>query len=195
MSPRRSALLIQTPPLYPANPFCLQQKLHICPFIFNNFHDAPPATYFLSTFCIVAEGWVGVPTTVGVKVLLELSRPFYSLTYILPSSVCSKSFASHSYKNRRGVPTLFSNRNANIPALCAARLQCSSAFPIFNFPFSNFAWKALLGEDHCGAAAQPQRPRGAALVYANLDETAGANIRKRLGAIALRERFHEFTHG
>src|SRR5215467_3010335 len=32
------------------------QKLQICPFIFNNFHDAPPANPFLSSFCTVAGG-------------------------------------------------------------------------------------------------------------------------------------------
>jgi hypothetical protein len=30
--------------------------LQICPFNFNNFHDAPPATPFFSCFCIVAGG-------------------------------------------------------------------------------------------------------------------------------------------
>src|SRR5213082_3282174 len=34
----------------------LVAMLQICPFVFNNFHDAPPATRFLSYFCIVAGG-------------------------------------------------------------------------------------------------------------------------------------------
>ena len=32
-------------------------SVQICTFIFNHFHDAPPATLFLSCFCIVARGW------------------------------------------------------------------------------------------------------------------------------------------
>src|SRR5213082_1930962 len=34
----------------------LVAMLQICPFVFNNFHDALPATRFLSYFCIVAGG-------------------------------------------------------------------------------------------------------------------------------------------
>src|SRR5207245_2485058 len=34
----------------------LQPNLQICPFVFNHFHDAPPATLFFSWFCIVAGG-------------------------------------------------------------------------------------------------------------------------------------------
>jgi hypothetical protein len=50
------------------------------PFTFNNFHDARPATPFVSCFCIVARGWVPAPSR--VKVMLELPfigpsiRPF-----------------------------------------------------------------------------------------------------------------------
>ena len=31
----------------------------ICPFIFRQLQDAPPATLFFSCFCMVAGGWVG----------------------------------------------------------------------------------------------------------------------------------------
>src|SRR5438874_9636404 len=31
--------------------------LQICPFVFKQLQDAPPATLFLSCFCIVAGGW------------------------------------------------------------------------------------------------------------------------------------------
>ena len=34
----------------------LHVSLQICTFVFNHFHDAPPATSFLSCFCIVARG-------------------------------------------------------------------------------------------------------------------------------------------
>src|SRR5207248_385873 len=44
-------------------PHQVRSKLHrpaeilqICPFVFNHFHDAPPATLFFSCFCIVAGG-------------------------------------------------------------------------------------------------------------------------------------------
>src|SRR6266567_8529524 len=60
MRPRRPALFILALPLYPASPSCLQRRLQICPFIFNNFHDAPPATPFFSKFCIVARGGMGL---------------------------------------------------------------------------------------------------------------------------------------
>src|SRR5205823_9299490 len=33
--------------------------LQICPFIFKQLQDAPPATLFVSCFCMVAGGWVG----------------------------------------------------------------------------------------------------------------------------------------
>ena len=39
----------------------LQHLLQICTFVFNNFQDAPPATPFVSCFCIVARGW-GTPS-------------------------------------------------------------------------------------------------------------------------------------
>src|SRR5215471_12908236 len=39
-----------------------------------------------------------------------------SLPYILPSSVCANSFASHSYENSRGVPTFFPVRNSPLAA-------------------------------------------------------------------------------
>ena len=44
--------------LHPGNIRCLHPTFQIRPFIFNNFQDAPPATSFLSTLCIVAWGWV-----------------------------------------------------------------------------------------------------------------------------------------
>src|SRR5215472_6058570 len=34
----------------------LHSLLQICPFVFNHFHDAPPASLFFSIFCIVAGG-------------------------------------------------------------------------------------------------------------------------------------------
>lgn len=37
---------------------CPDLSLQICAFVFNHFHDAPPATPYLSDFCIVARGWV-----------------------------------------------------------------------------------------------------------------------------------------
>src|SRR5436190_20242838 len=33
--------------------------LQICPFVFKQLQDAPPATLFFSCFCMVARGWVG----------------------------------------------------------------------------------------------------------------------------------------
>src|SRR5205823_1552664 len=39
-----------------SSPFCLRSSLQICTFVFNHFQDAPPATPFLSSFCIVAGG-------------------------------------------------------------------------------------------------------------------------------------------
>src|SRR2546425_1110494 len=60
------------------------------PFISNHFHDAPPATIFLSCSCTFA----GVCTP-----LSSSSR----VPYTLPSSVCPKSFVCHSYENCRGV--------------------------------------------------------------------------------------------
>ena len=36
----------------------LQCSLQICSLVFNNLQDAPPATPFLSSFCMVARGWV-----------------------------------------------------------------------------------------------------------------------------------------
>ena len=44
--------------LFCLSAFCLLHfSLQICPFIINNFQDAPPATLFFSCFCIVARGW------------------------------------------------------------------------------------------------------------------------------------------
>jgi hypothetical protein len=36
----------------------LQCSLQVCSFVFNQLQDAPPANPFLSSFCIVAGGWV-----------------------------------------------------------------------------------------------------------------------------------------
>src|SRR6266699_1898746 len=52
----------------------------------------------------------------------------------------------------------------------------------------------LLRQNHCGASGQAQRPRGVALVDANFHETAGTDIRKRLGAIALRKCIYYLAH-
>ena len=42
----------------PQPPACPASPLRICTFVFNYFHDAPPATSFFSNFCIVARGCV-----------------------------------------------------------------------------------------------------------------------------------------
>jgi hypothetical protein len=48
--------------------------------------------------------------------LLIHSSTSYKVPYILPSSVCSKSFVSHSYENCRGVPSFFPIRvNIHLP--------------------------------------------------------------------------------
>ena len=59
MRPLRPAFLTCALPLHPARATSLQKSLQNRAFIFNNFQDAPPATSFLSTFCIVAGGWLG----------------------------------------------------------------------------------------------------------------------------------------
>ena len=51
------ASLTKALPVHLPRTVSLQQNLQICPFVFNNFQDAPPATPFLSSFCIVAGGW------------------------------------------------------------------------------------------------------------------------------------------
>ena len=43
------------------NPRPVLVLLQIRPFIFNDFQDAPPATFFFSCFCIVARGWHTFP--------------------------------------------------------------------------------------------------------------------------------------
>jgi hypothetical protein len=120
-------------------------------------------------FSMQRRGWGYVHRT-GVKVILELPAPSSSPPYILPSSVCSKSFVSHSYENCRRVPKLFPNRNANILAPLAPGFPRTSAFPTLDFLFSDFALQRLLGEDNRGAAVQAEGARGAAFVHANFEE-------------------------
>src|SRR5215471_16949645 len=75
---------------------CSAILLQICPFVFNHFHDAPPATPFASIFCIVARG--GIPCSKNTPEKNDLDFKS-SLPYILPSSVSSNSFVCHSYEN------------------------------------------------------------------------------------------------
>src|SRR5437899_454488 len=92
LPPPRTASLLFAPPLQTQR---LGLRLFLSwvdfqPFIFNHFHDAPPATIFLSCSCTFA----GVCTP-----LSSSSR----VPYTLPSSVYPKSFVCHSYENCRGV--------------------------------------------------------------------------------------------
>jgi len=48
--------------------------LQICTFIFNHFQDAPPATPFLSTFCIVAGGCVPLSSHFGTSPAVSPNR-------------------------------------------------------------------------------------------------------------------------
>ena len=57
-------LALSSSPMRPPVPSVARQPLRfahlplqICTFVFNNFQDAPPATPFLSSICIVAGGW------------------------------------------------------------------------------------------------------------------------------------------
>src|SRR5260370_10426 len=61
--PRRASPARSEPFLFPLfllflpSVFCLLQSLlQVCPFVFNHFQDAHPATLFFSSFCIVAGG-------------------------------------------------------------------------------------------------------------------------------------------
>ena len=79
---RRPAHPIPTPPLHTASGPSMQPSLQIRPFLFNNFHDAPPATSFLSSFCIVARGWVG-RLSIFFKSYLNSLPHYRSLAYLL----------------------------------------------------------------------------------------------------------------
>src|SRR5262249_21323374 len=73
-------------------------------------------------------------------------------------------------------------------------------FPVrIAVPFSQLLLETknqkLFREDHGGTAAQAERARSVAFVYANLYEPARAQIRKRFWAIALREGVHETSDG
>lgn len=54
---RNPAFFITALPLDSPGSACLQKPLQTCTFVFNHFQDAPPATSFSSSFCIVAGGW------------------------------------------------------------------------------------------------------------------------------------------
>ena len=87
--------------------------LQICTFIFNNFQDAPPATSFLSTFCIVAGGWQGSPSFLFSLFHLpcqlsplECAVPRFPLVSPLECAVTKmgprNSFRMRSYEKRGG---------------------------------------------------------------------------------------------
>ena len=59
MLAQRPASLISALPVPVVIASNRERPLQVCTFVFNNFHDAPPATPFLSSFCIVARECVG----------------------------------------------------------------------------------------------------------------------------------------
>src|SRR5690349_14042889 len=69
MLAKRPTSLISALPLHFVGASNREQPVQICNFVFNSFHDAPPATPFLSSFCIVAGGWVGTWSEVGAVLL------------------------------------------------------------------------------------------------------------------------------
>ncbi len=52
-------------------------SLQVCTFVFNHFHDAPPATLFLSNFCIIARGCT--PLSSSARVPYVHSSKFHML--------------------------------------------------------------------------------------------------------------------
>src|SRR5579859_993696 len=117
MLPRRPSLLIPALQLYLAHTSPLQKPLQICTFVFNHFQDAPPATPFLSTFCIVAGGWHGsvylpfslfhLPYQLSA---LECAVPQFPIVSLLECAVTKmgprNSFRMRSYEKRWGDGTL-----------------------------------------------------------------------------------------
>src|SRR5690242_18235474 len=93
----RPALLIPSQSLQPTNTSLLQPRLQICTFLFNNFHDAPPATSFFSIFCIVARGsWVSLLPLFHLPTceLSSISLVFFRLRTFSPQSSAATSLRS-----------------------------------------------------------------------------------------------------
>src|SRR5689334_23816347 len=84
----------------PQTPACHAIRLQTCTFVFNNFQDAPPATPFPSSFCIVAGGWVGPSSNI------QLSAANLRSLYLLCLQSLAHSLAQWSTRNIFGINRL-----------------------------------------------------------------------------------------
>ena len=100
-------------PYNPKSPVCPAIPLQICTFVFNNFHDAPPATLFFSNFCIFARGWHGsphflfsvfhfLPPLTPLECALPRSRTLSALECAVTKTRRCKSFRMRSSEKRWG---------------------------------------------------------------------------------------------
>src|SRR5579864_1561923 len=101
------------------------------------------------------------------------------------------SFRMCIYENCRGVPTFFPNWNRSNRHV--ARPEVDATAPGGGQRHEMGSWR-LLGEDDGGAAVETQGAGGVAFVHRDLDEAAGAQIGKRLRAVALRKGFDKLAH-
>ena len=121
MRPRRSAYSALSLPIRRmpslSSPATRHSSLATIPILFIHFrtllHNERPLSAFpsiVSALFTKNTGGGGYPWAT------------FGLPYILPSSVSSDPFVSHSYANCRGVPSFFPNRNATVSSTLVPRI-------------------------------------------------------------------------